>query len=496
MRYVYVRVCVHSGLFSFSEGDPADDYSGEWRDDSTFVVRLIDPTDIVPSVAGRVPFSTRPSDLRVSTAGGAGLPGALIQNRGVSLDRTASASVVVPATGDFGRVVSPTLVAFAAQDADNGDDVLSQGDELLLRFDVATDRGGAARRFYRSDPANRVDRVEIDRLFAFSHSLGTDYTGLWSDESTLAITVANCTDADAAVGATHAIVRDARGGLIFNAAGNSAGATGSALLGGSFGLLDAPVIEEFLVEDLDNADTIYGEGDSLRIIFDRTTDRGGPAASLKGAEAFVEGLFSFSHTLGSRFSGEWHDASSFVVTVVNASGEAVTTGGTVLQPDVRCTPFPSIRNRAGVAALDGSPLPAATAPSPPLEQRGAGVGSLAPPVLQSFVASDPDGGDHTYGVGDALAITFFGRSNRGAHQGGRAFVDSLFHMDPALGAAYSGEWRDGSTFVVDVLEASNARSDYSGAFQTTPTVLTDDQVVCASFDRGASTSFPDGEWPI
>ena len=70
--------------------------SGEWRDDSTFVVRLIAATEIVPSVKGLVPFSTRPADLRVSTAGGAGLPGALIQNRGVSEDRTAS-SAVAPA---------------------------------------------------------------------------------------------------------------------------------------------------------------------------------------------------------------------------------------------------------------------------------------------------------------------------------------------------------------------------------------------------------------
>ena len=45
------------GLFSFSEGDPADDYSGEWTDDSTFVVVIIDPADSIPTVKGLVPFS-------------------------------------------------------------------------------------------------------------------------------------------------------------------------------------------------------------------------------------------------------------------------------------------------------------------------------------------------------------------------------------------------------------------------------------------------------
>lgn len=75
-----------------------------------------------------MPFSTRPSDLEVSTAGGAGLPGALITNRGVSLDRTADADVTVKVSGDFGAVRAPTLVRFEAFDLDNGDDVVSSGD--------------------------------------------------------------------------------------------------------------------------------------------------------------------------------------------------------------------------------------------------------------------------------------------------------------------------------------------------------------------------------
>lgn len=41
------------------------------------------------------------------------------------------------------------------------------------------------------------------------------------------------------------------------------------------------------------------------------------------------------------------------------------------------------------------------------------------------------------------------------------------------------------------MAASNALSDYSGQYQTTPTVLEDTRVVCASFDRGAGTDFPD-----
>lgn len=425
------------GLFSFSEGDPADDYSGEWRDDSTFVVRLIDPTDIIPSVEGLVPFSTRPSDLRVSTAGGEGLSGAIIQNRGVSMDRVASASIVVPVSGNFGKVRSPQLVGFEARDLDNGDAVISEGDELVLTFDVATDRGGAQRTFYASDMANMASRTEVDRLFSFSSSLGSAYTGLWIDESTLVVTILNSTDADAQVSVSVAHVRDELGGLVFNAAGNSAAAQGSRTLTGSFGSLDAPAITSFSIEDVDNADIVYGEGDVLVIGFDRLTDTGGAGSPLRGAEAFVDALFSFSHVLGDRYSGAWEDASSFTITIINATDETVTTDGVALQPaGVRVTPAATalIRNRAGVSAVDGAVLPPATDPSPKLELRDAGVGSLDAPLLLTFVAGDPDGGDPAYGVGDQLVLTFRGRSNRGAHMGGQDFVDSLFEMVPALGA--------------------------------------------------------------
>lgn len=128
-----------------------------------------------------------------------------------------------------------------------------------------------------------------------------------------------------------------------------------------------------------------------------------------------------------------------MVTIVNATGETITTNGVALQEGrgVRVTPASpqTIRNRAGVSALDGVALPAATAESDALDGTyNAGVGTLQPPQLVSFVASDPDGGDFSYGVGDQLVLTFRGRSNLGANMGGQDFVDSLFDMVPALGS--------------------------------------------------------------
>ena len=333
-----------------------------------------------------------------------------------------------------------------------------------------------------------VCRARCTGLFTFGDSIGTDYTGLWTDESTLIVSILNATGGTASTGSTRVRIRDRLGGLIFNAARNSEAASGDALLEGSFGSLAAPAIISFDLEDVDNADTVFGDGDTLTIVFDRRTDRGGAQAATRGAEAFVDSLFTFSHPIGDRFSGEWRDTSIFTVTIVNATNEGVTTDGVQLQPGgVRVTPTGlarPIRNRAQTS-------PPASATSPVLQLRNGGVGTAEPPRLVSFHAADPDGGDFSYGVGDTLTITFRGRSNKGAHAGGRAFVDSLFLMEPRLGADYSGYWSDGSVFVIDVIEASLALQDYSGAYQTIPVLLNDEAVVCPSFDRGAFADFPD-----
>ena len=105
---------------------------------------IIDPIDVIPSVAGRIPYSTRASDLAVATAGGAGLPGAMLQNRASLASHTVDPGKDVSVRGSFGAVRTPELLSFVAVDADNGDDTLSLGDVLTLSFSFATDRGGAA----------------------------------------------------------------------------------------------------------------------------------------------------------------------------------------------------------------------------------------------------------------------------------------------------------------------------------------------------------------
>ena len=101
---------------------------------------------------------------QVATAGGAGLPGAMLQNRASLASHTVDPSQDVSVRGSFGAVRTPELVSFVAVDADNGDDILSLGDVLTLSFSFATDRGGALRSFYPEDLANRVSRAQVPSL--------------------------------------------------------------------------------------------------------------------------------------------------------------------------------------------------------------------------------------------------------------------------------------------------------------------------------------------
>ena len=79
------------------------------------------------------------------------------------------------------RVNAPTLLAWTAADPDHDDATYSAGDTLTLTMDMATDA---------LVPPRLVegDKLYVDALFAFSHSLGADYSGAWRDGESEACT--------------------------------------------------------------------------------------------------------------------------------------------------------------------------------------------------------------------------------------------------------------------------------------------------------------------
>ena len=68
-----------------------------------------------------------------------------------------------------------------------------------------------------------------------------------------------------------------------------------------------------LARSPDHGDSVFGDGDKVRVFFDQATDRA--QAVDAGDKAFVDGLFSFSLPLGLEYMGEWEDDSTFAVTV-------------------------------------------------------------------------------------------------------------------------------------------------------------------------------------
>ena len=115
-------------------------------------------------------------------------------------------------------------------------------------------------------------------------------------------------------------------------------------LHGNFGRVTGPRIVGFSADDPDNGDGHFGNGDQLTITFDQRTNRGRthdnfgrPYATVfsEGVEsqvayplgvddvsgaALVDKLFSFSRPLGTDYSGDWLDDSTFVVTVIDSTG--------------------------------------------------------------------------------------------------------------------------------------------------------------------------------
>ena len=80
-------------------------------------------------------------------------------------------------SGDVGRAVAPQIGRFEAATWDRKDAGWSRYDTLRVSFDQLTDLGG-----------REGGKDFVDTVLAFSHPLGADYSGAWSDRSTFLVT--------------------------------------------------------------------------------------------------------------------------------------------------------------------------------------------------------------------------------------------------------------------------------------------------------------------
>jgi len=120
-----------------------------------------------------------------------------------------------------------TISTFVADDPDNGDIVYSVGDTLTLSFSAPTNQSGAA------------TKANIDGNFTFALpniSVGSTYTGVWADPSTLVITI-TVAGASPTIGVSTAI--PSAGTNIGDAGSTHAIGGGAIALTGDFGILSS-----------------------------------------------------------------------------------------------------------------------------------------------------------------------------------------------------------------------------------------------------------------
>jgi len=149
-------------LFTFFTTLGAD-YTGLFIDPETLIITIVDKGIASPQIAEFTMTLTKDSDENDLKSG-----------TGTSL---ASVAVSPLLTGSFGNKAGPSIQAIIADDPDNLDDVFGDFDTITIKF---------------LEPTNTppvTTKAEIDDLFIFSQSIGDDYTGVFTLNSTLVINV-------------------------------------------------------------------------------------------------------------------------------------------------------------------------------------------------------------------------------------------------------------------------------------------------------------------
>ena len=406
-------------LFSFNQS-LGTNYTGTWTTATTLVITVVDATGAAPPAIG---------GLTLTLQGGSGLKNAA----NTSLESTGVSGAII---GDWGLLAGPTVSSVTANDPDDGDAIYSNADTMTVVFSGNTNQVAVA------------TRANLDALFSFNQSLGTNYTGTWTTATTLVITVVDATGATPpAIGGLTLTLQGGSG--LKNAANTSLESVGtSAAIVGDWGLLAGPTVSSVTANDPDDGDAIYSNADTITVVFSGNTNQ--VAAATK---ANIDALFSFNQSLGTNYTGTWTTATTLVITVVDATG---------------ATP-PAIGGLT-LTLQGGSGLKNAANTS--LESVGTSAaivgdwGLLAGPTVSSVTANDPDDGDAIYSNADTITVVFSGNTNQVA-AATKANIDALFSFSQSLGANYTGTWTTATTLVITVVDATGATPPAIGGLTLT-----------------------------
>ena len=148
-------------------------------------------------------------------------------------------------------------------------------------------------------------------------------------------------------------------------------------------------------------------GDALSLVWDAPLNVR-PGWPLSGDRAFVDALFRFSTPLGEEYSGEWRDASTFVVTTAAVGAAAGAAPRTLAEAGADHATAVEVLGPVRCEAGTG----ASTAGTGSVTALGGNFGSDEPPQLSSFIVDDPDDSAEAFDPGDTLTL--------GGALGGRA----------------------------------------------------------------------------
>lgn len=226
----------------------------------------------------------------------------------------------------------------------------------------------------------------------------------------------------------------------------------SIFLGSAFA--DTPTIPTAIKSDKKNIPVAdLNTGDTITIVFSEPTNE-----SLKQqtgnnlAKADVDSLFSFSTPIGTDYTGRWLNPILFEITIQDP--------GAVVANDLLGL---VITAKASGGIKDAAQTSAASTASQIFF-----VGDFdthGGPTIVSLVADDPDSGDTIYSTGDTITLRFSEATNEPLkglnNQIAKTDVDKLFLFGDGnvvvnLGNDYSGTWKNPSTFVITIDDATGA----------------------------------------
>ncbi|MDE1764929.1 MAG: fibronectin type III domain-containing protein, partial [Thaumarchaeota archaeon] len=287
-------------LFTFSQdGSPVSlgtAYHGTWVTPSMLVITLDDTSKADSIEVGHLQLKVKTNPV-------------CLQDRAKISECSASVSPLL--TGSFGNLPGPSMLKITASNP-SGTSGYSDGAIIAIQFNEPTNEppSGTGRLV--------LDTNQVNKLFAFSQNLGNAYTGQWIDPSTFLITI---TDTTGALPPTVGVltISTLQSANLQNAQGTSLSSDStSPSLSGSFDLVQGPYITALVADNPDGSGSGYIDGDTITVQFNEPTNE--TAGNSVLGKAAVDNLFTFSTSLGSDYSGQWINPSTFKITINDITG--------------------------------------------------------------------------------------------------------------------------------------------------------------------------------